>query len=49
MGTTNIIKVRFMRDDQPQGREYTYCSPEEEAKRPDPNQLTLFGLDEQEK
>lgn len=31
METTNIIKVRFMRDDQPQGREYTYYTPEEVA------------------
>lgn len=26
MGNTNLIKVRFLRDGQPSGREYTYIS-----------------------
>lgn len=29
METTNIIKLRFVRDGQPQGREYTYYTPSE--------------------
>ena len=31
METTNIIKLRFVRDGQPQGREYTYYTPVEVA------------------
>ena len=29
IATTNIIKVRFMRGEQPSGREYTYYTPVE--------------------